>query len=257
MKKVTIFDFEFDCAESLEEIGEAILNFEHDELGGKAPFLITPNVDDIVNWGKKENEPLKREFRKSFFVFPDGQPLVLFSRLIGKSLIRRTPGSSIFPVVWRKVKEQNKKAFLILANAELCQFYEKEYPLARTYFPPFFSQYHTSEISKIVGTCKAIIEEQQPHFVFVGIQFPKQNILALELSKNIAVSRKPLFLILGASMEYYSEHLKRSPVFFQKIGMEWFYRFCQQPVRLFKRYFINDTRIIVIFFKELFKNEKT
>src|SRR5258706_10298845 len=123
------------------------------EKTDKRPFLITPNVDDIVNWDKKKYQELKKEFQKSAFVIPDGQPLVFFSKLIGKSLIRRMTGSTMFPFIWGKIKSMNKKTFLILANNELCGFYENEYPLARTYAPPFFLADDTQRVSEIVDIC--------------------------------------------------------------------------------------------------------
>jgi N-acetylglucosaminyldiphosphoundecaprenol N-acetyl-beta-D-mannosaminyltransferase len=255
LRRISIFGFEFTCFTTFANLVDAVANFEPsvDLAGGKRPFLITPNVDDIVNWNKKEFEALRSEFHNSVFVIPDGQPLVWFSKLVGKSLIRRTTGSSLFPPLWKKIMEAGKKPFFILANEKLCRFYENEYAPTRTYHPPFFKVTERDVISNIVKECKAIIEEQQPDFVFVGIQFPKQNILAVELERVVSVNKKPLFLILGSSMEYHAGYLKRSPPFFQLIGMEWFYRFCQQPRRLFKRYFVNDVAIVPIFFRELFK----
>lgn len=259
LKRVTLFDFEFTVSNSVEKVAEEIAAFKSDnqllQSSNKRPFLITPNVDDIVNWDKVKYSELKSEFQRSVFIIPDGQPLVNFSKLIGKSLIRRMTGSTMFPLIWEKIKAKNKRAFFILANKELCDFYEREYSLARAYAPPIFQLDNKMQISAIVEQCRRLIEEHNPDFIFVGIQFPKQNILALELFRSITVPIMPLFLIFGSSMEYYSGHLKRSPVFFQKMGMEWFYRFCQQPKRLFKRYFINDVPIIGIFFRELLRKK--
>lgn len=252
MKRVSIFDFTFTVSDSADEIATDVVNFDS-ALHSGSPFLITPNVDDIVNWDKAKYQDLKSEFRRSAFIIPDGQPLVTFSKLIRKSLIKRQTGSTLFPFIWKKLKAKNKKVVLILANDKLCGFYEREYANAKTYAPPIFKETDSLMISEIVKQCKGIIERHEPSHVFVGIQFPKQNILALELYKILEVSKMPLFLILGSSMEYYSGHLKRSPQFFQSIGMEWFYRLCQQPGRLFRRYFINDLPIVGIFFRELFK----
>lgn len=252
-----IFGFKFTVYPTVEETVQAIVDFDSSKLTlDQRPFLITPNVDDVVNWRKPQFEKLRSEFVKSAFVIPDGQPLVTFSKLVGRSLVRRLTGSTMFPLIWTKAKEANKKAFFILANEQLCKFYEQEYPNCRAYSPPFFSVSDETTVSQIVAECRRIINEQQPDLVFVGIQFPKQNVLALELYRTVAVSRMPLYLIFGSSMEYYSGHLKRSPAFVQKIGMEWFYRFCQQPKRLFKRYFVNDLPIIGVFWEELFQTRK-
>jgi N-acetylglucosaminyldiphosphoundecaprenol N-acetyl-beta-D-mannosaminyltransferase len=255
LKKVSLFDFEFTSSDSPDEIADWIAAYPNSLSAGKHPFLITPNVDDVVNWSKEEYQPLRLCFEKSSYIIPDGQPLVAFSKLIGRSLIRRITGSTIFPFVWKRVKENRQRAFFILANEHLCKFYEREYPLATAYHPPFFSKDDSHAIEKIVNECLNSIIKNKPLFVFVGIQFPKQNILALELYKRLNKVDSPLFLILGSSMEYYAGFLKRSPRFVQIIGMEWFYRFLQQPKRLFKRYFINDLQIFPIFIKEVFKRK--
>jgi N-acetylglucosaminyldiphosphoundecaprenol N-acetyl-beta-D-mannosaminyltransferase len=257
LKQVFLFGFQFTGSNSLDETADWIANYPKSLTTGKHPFLITPNVDDVVNWTKDEYQSLRKYFENSSYIIPDGQPLVVFSKLIGKSLIQRITGSTIFPLIWQRVKQKKQKAFLILANEQLCKFYENEYPLARAFHPPFFSKDDETMINTIVSQCLEIIESHQPEFVFVGIQFPKQNILALELYKRLDKQRRsPLFLILGSSMEYYAGFLKRSPRFVQVIGMEWFYRFIQQPKRLFKRYFVNDVKIISIFIKEAFKGQR-
>jgi len=39
---------------------------------------------------------------------------------------------------------------------------------------------------------------------------------------------------------------------FQKLAMEWFYRFLMEPRRMFHRYFINDVLFFWYFGKQLF-----
>jgi N-acetylglucosaminyldiphosphoundecaprenol N-acetyl-beta-D-mannosaminyltransferase len=103
-----------------------------------------------------------------------------------------------------------------------------------------------------------MMQEHQPEFVFLGIRFPKQNRIALGMmgydyaTGELTDTDKqiPLFLLLGASYEFYLNLKKRAPVFWQKIGMEWFYRFTQEPGRLFRRYFIDDIQFFPIVWKE-------
>jgi N-acetylglucosaminyldiphosphoundecaprenol N-acetyl-beta-D-mannosaminyltransferase len=44
----------------------------------------------------------------------------------------------------------------------------------------------------------------------------------------------------GAVFDFISGNVSRAPVFVQKIGMEWLWRFQQEPKRLFKRYFVGN-----------------
>ena len=253
-KLVHIFDLTFSVYASLDHAADAVVDFDSAGLAAdKLPFLVTPNVDYIVNWDKPEFRSLRSDYSRSAFILVDGHPLVAFSKITGKSLVRRLPGSSLFPLAWDRIKRSGKKAFLILANEELCRFYNNEYENVRTYCPISFDAKDRKAIDGIVADCRKIIEEQKPDFVFAGIQFPKQDIIVLELYRSLDVPKMPLFLLLGASMAFYAGQIKRSPIFFQVIGMEWFYRLCQQPRRMFKRYLIDDMAIFGIFFKELFR----
>jgi N-acetylglucosaminyldiphosphoundecaprenol N-acetyl-beta-D-mannosaminyltransferase len=47
--------------------------------------------------------------------------------------------------------------------------------------------------------------------------------------------------------------MKRAPMWMQKWSLEWFYRFLQEPERMFKRYFIDDMYFFWLLFKELFR----
>jgi N-acetylglucosaminyldiphosphoundecaprenol N-acetyl-beta-D-mannosaminyltransferase len=58
---------------------------------------------------------------------------------------------------------------------------------------------------------------------------------------------------MGASYEFYLNLKKRAPKFWQKTGMEWFYRFTQEPGRLFRRYFVDDMQFFPIVWREFRK----
>ena len=53
-----------------------------------------------------------------------------------------------------------------------------------------------------------------------------------------------LMLGVGAGFDFHAGTIKRAPVLIQKIGLEWLYRLLQNPKRLFKRYFVTNTRFI-------------
>ena len=45
---------------------------------------------------------------------------------------------------------------------------------------------------------------------------------------------------VGAVFDFYTGTKKRSPDFMQKLGLEWFWRLLNEPIRLFRRYIVND-----------------
>jgi N-acetylglucosaminyldiphosphoundecaprenol N-acetyl-beta-D-mannosaminyltransferase len=43
----------------------------------------------------------------------------------------------------------------------------------------------------------------------------------------------------------------RAPVWMQNVGLEWFYRFLEEPRRIFRRYFVEDMYFFWLLIKEL------
>ena len=98
--------------------------------------------------------------------------------------------------------------------------------------------------------------ENESGYVFLGLSFPKQEILAMKLDQKLTEMgfRKPvLFLLLGASYEFYFGMKKRAPSFFRKTGLEWLHRFAQEPGRMWKRYTIGNAKFLWLSIQELIK----
>ena len=49
---------------------------------------------------------------------------------------------------------------------------------------------------------------------------------------------------VGAGFDFHAGTVRRAPEWIQRINLEWFYRLLQDPVRLFKRYFITNSKFI-------------
>jgi N-acetylglucosaminyldiphosphoundecaprenol N-acetyl-beta-D-mannosaminyltransferase len=59
---------------------------------------------------------------------------------------------------------------------------------------------------------------------------------------------------VGGSFDVVAGIVKRAPLWMQKAGLEWFYRFAQEPKRMWKRYLIGNSKFIYFVLREkLFK----
>ena len=61
---------------------------------------------------------------------------------------------------------------------------------------------------------------------------------------------------VGAGFNFYAGTVKRAPVWVQRIGLEWFYRLCQEPKKLFKRYVTTNLRFLWLLAGEMTKRSK-
>ena len=119
--------------------------------------------------------------------------------------------------------------------------------------PPHFDAEDPAQLASVVEACREAIREVQPEFVFLGISFPKQQRIALALVDELRRSGEPmpLFLLFGGSFEMYLGTVRRAPNWMQRLGLEWFFRFVLEPRRLFRRYFVTDTRFAWLLAREL------
>ncbi|OQW92010.1 MAG: hypothetical protein BWK79_15600 [Beggiatoa sp. IS2] len=257
--RIHLFGLDFISAASHHEFLGELVNYPnipaYQNLS-KLPLVITPNADQIVQLDEPQFRTLKEQLSQCLFILPDGQPIVWFSRLIGKPLQARLTGSDLFPLVWQTAKQHQQKVFIIVSHEELGIKLKQDYDNIIYYTPEFFNPLKDNGLFEKV--CTEIIEkisEFKPHYVIVGIGFPKQELLSLAVHASLVKQQlnSPLFLLLGASAEFYVGTKKRAPVFLQKMGLEWLHRLSQEPRRLWKRYILGAWRLLHIFIKNYSK----
>lgn len=95
------------------------------------------------------------------------------------------------------------------------------------------------------------VNQQKPDILILGMGMPKQEKFALFLQQNY--ERQLLVVNGGAIFDFVAERFVRAPAVVRKLGIEWLYRFLNEPFRLFKRYVIGIPK----FFWILCKNSKS
>lgn len=248
--KQAIFNLNFVSDKNFDSIIHSLIN--EPTPSDLFPVVITPNVDLTVHLNK--NKQLLPFFQKARFILPDGAPIILFSKLLDKPLQKRLAGSDLFPLIWRAALHHQKEVLLIVPNEAVKSKLSNEYSSAQFYIPPFFDA--TDEaVETEAQQIFPLIQQQQPDFVFLGLRYPKQEMLIKNLHEKIyaTTSKMPIFFNLGASYEFYTGMKNRAPIWMQKIGLEWLHRFLSEPKRTFKRYFYDDLYIFVLLLKELTK----
>ena len=220
MTKQHIFNLDFVAADNFEQIIDAIIN--KPTTDSSFPVVITPNVDLTVHLNK--NKELLPIFQHARFILPDGAPIIWFSKLLGRPLKKRLAGSDLFPLVWKASMQHHKKVFLVLPNEEVKTKLEAEYPSASSYIPPFFDA-TKEEVETEAQKIFPIIQQQAPDFVFLGLRYPKQEMLIVNLHEKLKTSnaKMPLFFNLGASYEFYTGMKSRAPKWMQNIGIVYIY----------------------------------
>lgn len=205
-------------------------------------YVCTGNLDHLVI---AERDPeFKSAYRKADLVVADGAPVVWLSRIApraaGGPLPERVAGSDLFWEIARVSGEQNLRLFFLGgvpgAAAKAAEVVERRHPGARvagTYCPPF----ETFESPEEQARIRRIVRRAAPDVLLVAFGAPKQE-------KWIAANKEllgvPVAIGVGGSFEMAAGVRSRAPLWLQKSGLEWLYRFAQEPKRLFQRYFVDD-----------------
>lgn len=207
-------------------------------------YVVTPNVDHIVRLEK--DEELQKVYKNASLILTDGKPLIWISKWYKTPIKEKISGSDLFPRVCQLAANKNYTMYLLGAAEGVADTAAKnlmkKYPglnVVGTYSPPFGFEKNEQEMNKI----KTQIQEVHPDILIVGLGCPKQEKFMYYHCKELGV---PISFGLGASIDFEAGNIKRAPKWMSNHGLEWLYRFSKEPKRLFKRYFVDDIKIIQV-----------
>lgn len=161
------------------------------------------------------------------FVIPDGKGLVMFSKFLKSHLHHHFPVCNLSQVIMEKFNNKTgKKVFLLGGKHEISDRAVKK--VSETY-PNIEVRGHHGyfDIANDENVYKEITDFE-PDLILVGMSTPLKE-RVIEKLTPISPSIK---IACGGYLDILGGKVKRAPVFIQKIGMEWFYRFIQEPKRL-------------------------
>ncbi len=220
-------------------IGEATARIvELAKLRDRPRFVCTGNLDHLAI--AAEDREFKAAYEAADLVVADGAPVVWLSKLGGTPLKERVAGSDLFWTLGRASAETGVTLFFLggvegAADAAKAVL-EKRYPgvkIIGTYCPPFKTFGTQDEQDRI----RDEVKKAKPDVLLVAFGAPKQE---KWIAANLERLGVPISIGVGGSFEMASGMLKRAPGWMQRSGLEWAYRFAQQPRRLFDRYIVRD-----------------
>ncbi len=217
-----------------------------------ASHIISINVDVLIK-ARKDFE-LKSIINNSELVLADSRILLFSSYLLGSPLEENITGSNFVLSFSDWAAKKGYKLFLLGAApgvaakaAEILIQKNSNMKIVGTYSPPFGFENNEEENKKMIK----MIKECNPDVLFVAFGVPKQEKWIWRYKDEYNV---PVSVGIGATFDYISGNVRRAPKWMQKIGLEWLFRLCQEPRRLWKRYLIGNTIFIWLVLKEFIKN---
>jgi len=186
--------------------------------------------------------------KKADMVTPDGMPLVWMGKLRGDKDIGRTYGPDLMLALCEKGQKKRYKHYFYGGAESTCSLLrnvlKKKFPninIIGQYAPPFRSL-HAQEDEKVIDE----INRLNPDILWVGLGSPKQDHWMYEHRKRLNV---PVIIGVGAAFDFISGTKKQAPMWMRHSGLEWLFRLCSEPQRLWKRYLVGNTRFIYLLIK--------
>jgi N-acetylglucosaminyldiphosphoundecaprenol N-acetyl-beta-D-mannosaminyltransferase len=227
---------------SMEETLQRVEEFVQ---AGKPHQHVVVNVDKLV---KANRDPaLRAIINDCALVNVDGMPVVWASRLLGKPLKERVAGCDLFEALMRRAGDRGWRVFLLGAKehvvSEVARTYRQRYPgLVLAGWRNGYWRDEAEE-AQVVEQIRAA----RPDLLFVAISSPAKEEF---LGRYQAEMKVPFAMGVGGTFDVAIGHVKRAPLWMQQSGLEWFYRFLQEPRRMFRRYFIDDMAFFWLLVKE-------
>ncbi len=206
----------------------------------RGQYICVANVHTTVT---AYGDPAYRQVQNgAVLALPDGGPLSRYSRRKGFPQAQRVTGPDLMQQMLRDKGERPYRHYFYGSTPEtlrlLRQKIEQQYPgavVAGMESPPF-RPLTPEENAEAV----ARINAARPDFVWVGLGAPKQE----QWMARHQGAVHALMIGVGAAFDYEAGNIRRAPAWMQRCSLEWLYRLLQDPKRLFKRYFVTNTRFL-------------
>ena len=192
-------------------------------------------------------------YNNAEIVLCDGMPIKWASSFLNTPIQERITGLDLLPDLVELCAKNNFSVFLLGASPgvgdKLKETICHRYPNCKVvgvYVPPFMKVFSGEENDKMI----AAVNEAAPDVLLVSLTAPKQDIW---IAQNKNLLNASVQVGIGGAFEVMAGLAKRAPKWMQSAGLEWLFRFIQEPKRLFRRYFIEAPLFIPLVIKQKFK----
>lgn len=193
------------------------------------------NVAKFINM--KSDPELKKSVESCDIINIDGQGLVLGARFLGYKVPERVAGIDLFDNLLKLSLENGYPVFLLGATKEIVG---KTHDTLNERYPNLIiAGHHHGYFEGDENEVAKIIRNSGARLLFVAITSPKKEILIDRWRSDIGVD---FVMGVGGTFDIIAGKTKRAPIWMQDYGLEWFYRVVQEPRRMWKRYFVTNTK---------------
>jgi N-acetylglucosaminyldiphosphoundecaprenol N-acetyl-beta-D-mannosaminyltransferase len=208
----------------------------------------------VINAGKVVSMLDDKELAKSVIeadlINADGQSIVWAANFLGISIPERVAGIDLMENLVELSFKNNYKCFFFGAKNKVVKEIVRKYSVlyCESIIAGFRNGFYQKKNERQIVDQ---IIQSNANILFVAITSPKKEIFLNKYKEEL--KNINLIMGVGGSFDVISGQVSRAPIIMRKYGLEWFFRFLQEPSRMWKRYFYGNSIFLFIVFREYFK----
>ena len=186
---------------------------------------------------------LLRIHNESGLTVPDGMPMVWAGHRVGATWMSRVYGPDLMRAACARASQEGWRIFLYGATPETCERLREaltqacpDLQVVGFWSPPFRPLTAEEKHEEVLR-----INAARPDIVWVGLSTPKQERWMAERRSRLEA---PVLVGVGAAFDMVSGDKASAPAWMQRNGLEWLFRLCSEPRRLWKRYAKNNPAFV-------------
>lgn len=197
----------------------------------------------------QEDEKYRSIINNAGMTTPDGMPLVWLGRAGGNRKIQRTYGPDLLLYFCNRSQQKRFRHYFYGGSKEtmdaLLINLKKKFPnlnIVGHYAPPLrgVQELESKEVLQQMN-------DAHPDVLWIGLGSPKQDYWMHQHREELDV---PVMIGVGAAFDFIAGTKKQAPRWMQRSGLEWLFRLCLEPKRLWRRYLIGNSKFIYLLIKE-------
>lgn len=198
----------------------------HIEAGDKIR-IITANPE-IVMLSRKDTN-FANILSSADYITPDGVGILIAGKLLKKPIPERITGVELTMALLQHANAHHWRVYLLGAAPDVMtttvQRIHADYPNVQLrshhgFFTP-------DEEAGIIAEVKA----HQPHILLVALGAPRQELWLTQHQNQLSYN---LAMAVGGTFDVISGKVKRAPLLWQRMGVEWLYRLLNEPRRFIR-----------------------
>ncbi len=205
---------------------------------GPSRIVLTVNASHLVT--APQEPDLARIIPASELIVADGMSVVWASRWLGEPLPERVAGIDLMSELLDAGAKHRFRVFFLGARPEVVEELQRR---VRTQHPGLIiaGSHHGYLTQEDEARVVATIKKSRSDMVFLGMPSPQKERFCLEHREQL---HAPVLMGVGGSFDVLAGAVTRAPRWVQGLGMEWFWRFLQEPRRMWKRYLTTNSAFL-------------